>query len=95
MLPLERAHPHERDVKIVFHEETHTYTVTRGCVSECVPVSVTKFAAGYFKQFDTVAVIEKHYAGWKDNASKLYYPLIHSILQTGGTDADAKIAITS
>lgn len=92
-LPLKRRYAHARDHLISFCSKSHTYTVVRDGGDETVPVSVTSFAKGYFKQFDGEAVVEKNYDNWKRYADSKYYTVIHSVLDTGKSDADAKKAI--
>jgi hypothetical protein len=92
-LPLKKLHPHARDRLISFCPSTHTYTVVRDSGDEKVPVSVTSFAKRYFEQFDGNAVVEKNYANWKKYSDSKYYSLIHSVLDLGKSEAEAKQAI--
>jgi hypothetical protein len=94
-LPLEKAHPHGRDLCITFEPEKHKYTVTRDGVAEEAPVSVTSFAKRYFKSFDATAVIDKNYDKWKSDTGSKYYSLIHATLSTGASEDQAKFAIAN
>ena len=92
---LAEANCHERDMCIYFDEGSHVYTIVRNGVTEISPTSVTSFAKSYFKPFDANVVVEKNYDKWKANLRSKYYSTIHSTLDRGGTDEDAKIAIVA
>lgn len=92
-LPLKKMYAHARDHLISFCPSTHTYMVVRDGGNEKVPVSVTRFAEGYFDQFDGNAVVEKNYTNWKKYTDSKYYSLIHSVLDAGKSESDAKQAI--
>ena len=85
---LEQLHPHAR--RITLDTDSHTYTLhIKGGDVVFPDVSVSKFAKDCFEEFDADQVVEKHFYGWKRNASSKYHQVIHSAL----SDEDAKLTI--
>jgi ATP-dependent exoDNAse (exonuclease V) beta subunit len=69
LLKLEKENAHERDKRIIFDEESHTYTVD----GKVYNGSVTGFIHKFFKDFDPEETINKYYKKWQDNTKHKYH----------------------
>ena len=88
---LARLHPFPNDANLLFEEASHTYTVF-GAVPER---SCTSLIAAFFasSSFDPKAITEKYLERWRDDPSSTYYLQIQSVLEGGGSEADAAARI--
>ena len=86
---LARLHPFPNDPNLLFDEASHTYTVF-GAVPER---STTSLIAAFFDGFCPEAITDKYLQRWRDDPSSKYYPQIQSVLEDGGSEADAAACI--
>ena len=86
---LARLHPFPNDPNLLFDEASHTYTVF-GAVPER---SCTSLIAAFFAGFDPRAITDKCLERWHSDPSSPYYPQIQSVLEGGGSEADAAACI--
>ena len=82
---LARLHPFPNDPNLLFDEASHTYTIF-GAVPQR---SCTSLIAAFFAGFHPQAITDKYLERWRDDPSSTYYPQIQSVLEGGGSEADA------
>jgi hypothetical protein len=66
---LSEINPHERDKRIVFYEDTHTYLIDDVAAS----VSSTGWIGGFFSKFDPDTIIQKNQYKWSQDITSKYY----------------------
>jgi hypothetical protein len=86
---LAKREPLLHDADVEFDEPTHEYTVFGRIVAK----STTAIKAQYFDHFDADATIDKLYSMWKTRPGGEYHNIIWTVIEAGGSDADAKAAI--
>jgi len=69
---LAKRNHHERDDRIIFNEEAHTYHVD----GELYTTSVSGIVHSLFSQFNGQEVVEKYFDKWSDDKKSPYYRFI-------------------
>lgn len=77
---LASLNPHERDHRIEFSEDTHTYTLDQAKV---FPISVTGVWSKFFEKFDPQETVDKYFPKWVDDPDSKYFQQIHEDLASG------------
>lgn len=90
MPSLQVAHPLPHDGEVVLVADSHTYH--RGPL-ELAARSVTTVVESCFEEFDAKQTVSVLYTAWKSSSKSKYYDTIHTTLNGGGDDEDAKAAI--
>ena len=81
---LATTNPLERDGRMKFFPDLHTYELN-GLRAR---TSVTGLVSKYFQGFDPKKVVDDHFEHWKRGKSTKYYALIRYLSEVGGRDED-------
>jgi hypothetical protein len=88
LLHLERVNVHPRDLRIIFDEATHKYTIDG---DKIFTISVSGLVHNYFPHFDAEAVVNQYYKAWSENKASKYFALIRYLRHIVGVDNDDDI----
>ena len=87
---LARLHSHSRDHRIVFSEDTHTYTLDNAKV---FPISVSGVWNKFFAKFDAQEIVDTHFPNWLVDPYSKYFNQIQENLTSGHDEEMIKSSI--